>query len=85
MNQWPASKAMHVLAALPRLGRRAKGQTGYRRTLEHTDGPDFVFAFHDSDPDRICLRNRTNQHEPDGRIAALSRRSDNHSESILTT
>ena len=47
MNQWPASKARRVLAALLRLGWSVKRQTGSHKTLQRSGWPDFVFAFHD--------------------------------------
>ncbi len=49
MTQWPATKARGVYAALLRIGWRLKRQSGSHRTLERTDWPDFVFAFHDRD------------------------------------
>ncbi len=47
MAQWGSAKAGRVLAALLRLGWRAKRQTGSHRTLERTGWPDYVWAFHD--------------------------------------
>ena len=50
MSQWPAVKARDVLAALLRIGGSIKRQRGgSHRTLERSDWPDFVFAFHDGE------------------------------------
>ena len=49
MSNWPSAKARRVLAALIRLGRRLKRQTGSHKTLAHAQWPDFVFAFHDDE------------------------------------
>ncbi len=49
MSNWPSSKANKVLAALLSIGWRIKRQSGSHKTLEHTDYPDYVFAFHDGD------------------------------------
>ena len=49
MSQWPSSKAKRVHAALLRLGRQLKRQTGSHRTLAREGWPDFVFAFHDGE------------------------------------
>jgi predicted RNA binding protein YcfA (HicA-like mRNA interferase family) len=38
-----------VLAALRRSGWNVKRQSGSHRTLERSDWPDFVFAFHDDE------------------------------------
>jgi len=46
MNNWPAAKAKKVLAALQSIGWRVKRQSGSHKTLEHTEYPDYVFAFH---------------------------------------
>ena len=47
MSQWPSTKARRVLAALKRIGWRAKRRTGSHRVLEREGWPDTVFAFHD--------------------------------------
>lgn len=49
MSDWPAAKATRVLAALLRIGWKVKRQSGSHRTLERSDWPDFVFAFHDNE------------------------------------
>jgi predicted RNA binding protein YcfA (HicA-like mRNA interferase family) len=49
MNQWPATKARRVLAALLRIGWSIKRETGSHRTLTREGWPDVVFAFHDAD------------------------------------
>jgi predicted RNA binding protein YcfA (HicA-like mRNA interferase family) len=49
MNSWPSAKAKRVLAALLRLGWTIKRVSGSHKTLSRPEGPDFVFAFHDSD------------------------------------
>ncbi|MEO6907876.1 MAG: type II toxin-antitoxin system HicA family toxin [Abditibacteriaceae bacterium] len=49
MNQWKATKARKVLAALLRIGWDIKRQTGSHRTLAREGWPNYVFAFHDSD------------------------------------
>ena len=49
MNQWKATKARKVLAALLRIGWSVKRQTGSHRTLEREGWPNYVFAFHDRD------------------------------------
>jgi predicted RNA binding protein YcfA (HicA-like mRNA interferase family) len=49
MNQWKATKARKVLAALHRIGWNIKRQTGSHRTLERESWPNYVFAFHDRD------------------------------------
>jgi hypothetical protein len=50
MSQWPAAKASRVMAALTRL---AAGPSSARRALirrsQDKTGPNFVFAFHDSE------------------------------------
>ena len=47
MNQWKATKARKVLAALLRIGWNSKRQTGSHHTLEREGWPNYVFAFHD--------------------------------------
>ena len=47
MNNWPATKARRVLAALERLGWRAKRQRGSHRLLVRPGWPDYEFAFHE--------------------------------------
>ena len=49
MSEWRSVKARRLLAALLRIGWRIKRQSGSHRTLERTDWPDFVFAFHDNE------------------------------------
>jgi predicted RNA binding protein YcfA (HicA-like mRNA interferase family) len=49
MSQWSATKARRVLAALLRIGRSIKRETGSHRTLTRESWPDVVFAFHDAD------------------------------------
>ena len=49
MSNWPSAKAKKVLAALQSIGWRVKRQAGSHKTLEHTDYPDYVFAFHDGE------------------------------------
>jgi predicted RNA binding protein YcfA (HicA-like mRNA interferase family) len=49
VNNWPATKARRVLAALLRIGWMVKRQSGSHRTLSRPDSPDFVFAFHDDE------------------------------------
>lgn len=49
MSNWPAAKARRVLAALLRIGWKAKRQSGSHRTLAREGWPDFVFAFHDDE------------------------------------
>jgi predicted RNA binding protein YcfA (HicA-like mRNA interferase family) len=49
VSNWPAAKARRVLAALLRIGWRVKRQSGSHRTLERSDWPDVVFAFHDDE------------------------------------
>jgi predicted RNA binding protein YcfA (HicA-like mRNA interferase family) len=50
MNQWPATKARRVLAALLRIGWSVKRQSGgSHRVLERIGWPDYVFAFHDDE------------------------------------
>jgi len=49
MSNWPAAKAKKVLAALQSIGWIVKRQSGSHKTLEHTEYPDYVFAFHDGE------------------------------------
>ncbi len=49
MSNWGAAKARVVLAALLRLGRTVKRQSGSQKTLTSAGWPDFVFAFHEGD------------------------------------
>jgi predicted RNA binding protein YcfA (HicA-like mRNA interferase family) len=49
MSNWPSAKAKRVLAALQAIGWRVKRQSGSHKTLEHSDYPDYVFAFHDGE------------------------------------
>ena len=46
MNQWSSSKAKRILAALLRIGRELKRQSGSHRTLARDGWPYFVIAFH---------------------------------------
>jgi len=47
VKAWPATKARRVLAALHRIGRTLKRETGSHRTLSREGRSDFVFSFHD--------------------------------------
>lgn len=49
MNQFGATKARLVLAALLRIGWEQKRQSGSHRTLARPDWDDYTFAFHDGD------------------------------------
>jgi predicted RNA binding protein YcfA (HicA-like mRNA interferase family) len=49
VNQWASAKAPRVYAALIRIGRELKRQSGSHRTLQRNGWPDFVFAFHDGE------------------------------------
>jgi predicted RNA binding protein YcfA (HicA-like mRNA interferase family) len=49
MSNWPAAKAKKVLAAFQSIGWIVKRQSGSHKTLEHTEYPDYVFAFHDGE------------------------------------
>jgi len=49
MSNWPAAKAKKVLAALQSIGWIVKRQSGSHKTLEHTEYPDYIFAFHDGE------------------------------------
>jgi predicted RNA binding protein YcfA (HicA-like mRNA interferase family) len=49
VSNWPAAKARRVLAALLRIGWKAKRQSGSHHTLAREGWPDFVFAFHDDE------------------------------------
>jgi len=49
MSDWKSVKAKRLLAALERIGWRAKRQTGSHKILEHAGWQDVVFAFHDGD------------------------------------
>jgi predicted RNA binding protein YcfA (HicA-like mRNA interferase family) len=49
MSNWPTAKAKKVLAALQSIGWIVKRQPGSHKTLEHTEYPDYVFAFHDGE------------------------------------
>jgi len=50
MNQWSATKARLVLAALLRIGWVVKRESGgSHRVLSRAGWQDFVFAFHDGD------------------------------------
>ena len=48
MSHWPSQKAPRVLAALLRIGRTAKRETGSHKTLHRTNWPDYVFAFREN-------------------------------------
>ena len=45
MSIWPAAKASRVLAALRRIGRDIKRQSGSHKTIAKPGWPDVVFAF----------------------------------------
>ena len=48
MSEWPSTRARQVLAALLRIGRTIKRQSGTsHRVLNRPGWPDYVFAFHD--------------------------------------
>ena len=49
MSQWRSIKAKRLLAALSRVGWTIKRQDGSHKTLEKSEYPDYVFAFHDGD------------------------------------
>ncbi|MBC8245364.1 MAG: type II toxin-antitoxin system HicA family toxin [Verrucomicrobia bacterium] len=50
MSLWGSKKAKRVLAALLRIGRKIKRQSGSSHKVLAREGwPDYVFAFHDSD------------------------------------
>jgi len=49
MSTWRARKARVVLAALLRLGRQVKRQSGSHRVPTQEGRPDFVFAFHEGE------------------------------------
>jgi predicted RNA binding protein YcfA (HicA-like mRNA interferase family) len=49
MSVWAAAKARRVLAALYRIGRQLKRETGSHKTLTRDSYPDFVFAFHEAE------------------------------------
>jgi predicted RNA binding protein YcfA (HicA-like mRNA interferase family) len=51
--RWPSTKAKQALAALFRIGRQIKRQSGTsHRILERTGWPDVLFAYHD----KVTLR-----------------------------
>ena len=49
MNQWRATPARRVLAALLRIGWAIKRTSGSHRTLAREGWSNFVFAFHDKE------------------------------------
>ena len=49
MTNWPSTRAQRVLAALLRIGRSVKRQSGSHRVLSRAGFPDYVFAFHDGE------------------------------------
>ena len=49
MSEWSSTRARRVLAALLRIGRIVKRQSGSHRTLSRPGWQDFVFAFHDTE------------------------------------
>jgi predicted RNA binding protein YcfA (HicA-like mRNA interferase family) len=49
MRQWRSIKAKRLLVALLGIGWSIKRQAGSHKTLERSDYPDYVFAFHDGD------------------------------------
>jgi predicted RNA binding protein YcfA (HicA-like mRNA interferase family) len=46
-EDWPATKARLVFAALKRKGWRIKRQKGSHRVLAKSGWPNYVFAYHD--------------------------------------
>jgi predicted RNA binding protein YcfA (HicA-like mRNA interferase family) len=62
MSNWPAAKAKKVLAALQSIGWIVKRQSGSHKTLEHTEYPDYVFAFHDGEEIGPRMLSRIAQH-----------------------
>lgn len=49
MSEWPSTRARRVLAALQRIGREIKRQTGSHKVLARKGWADVVFAFRDAD------------------------------------
>lgn len=49
MNNWPSSKAGHVLKTLLKIGWQVKRQSGSHKTLNREGWADVVFAFHDNE------------------------------------
>ena len=49
MTEWPSTRARLVLAALLRIGRELKRQSGSHKVLARSGWADVVFAFHDGD------------------------------------
>ena len=49
MTEWPSTRARVVLAALRRIDREVKRQSGSHRILTRAGWQDVVFAFHDGD------------------------------------
>lgn len=50
MSQWGSAKARRVLAALLRIGRTTKRETGgSHRVLDRPGFADYVFSFHDGE------------------------------------
>ena len=49
MNNWPATKAKRVLAALLRIGWRVGRQAGSHKFLTREGWPPYEFAFHDDE------------------------------------
>ncbi|MBZ5584896.1 MAG: type II toxin-antitoxin system HicA family toxin [Acidobacteriia bacterium] len=49
MNEWPATKARRVLAALQRIGWRVVRTAGSHRTLRREGWSQYRFAFHDQE------------------------------------
>jgi predicted RNA binding protein YcfA (HicA-like mRNA interferase family) len=47
-QQWSASPARRVLAALLRIGWRIERERGSHRILERPGMPNYVFAYHDN-------------------------------------
>lgn len=48
MNNWPATKAKRVFAALERIGWRVKRQSGSHKMPARDGWADYEFAFHDN-------------------------------------
>jgi predicted RNA binding protein YcfA (HicA-like mRNA interferase family) len=49
MSEWSTTRAKRVLAALLRIGRTIKRQSGSHRTLSRPGWANVVFAFHDKE------------------------------------
>ena len=62
MSSWPATKARRVLAALERIGWRARRQRGSHKLLVRDGWPDYEFAFHDHEELGRKILNRIARH-----------------------